>query len=81
MALNKPRIQAYNNVGNYRFTKTLSDAEHMARPFQSSTLAQTQVIKYGQMINEGNGVYRFTYSGWNLVVNLVDETICHFGPF
>ena len=42
MALNKPRIQAYNNVGNYNFSGTLSDAQHMSRPFQSSTLAQKE---------------------------------------
>ncbi len=78
---NQPRIQAYKNVGNYGFSNTLSDAKHMSRPFQSSTLLQRETIKYGSMISEGNNVYRFTSGGWKLVINIAKETIYHFGPF
>lgn len=81
MVLNKPRIQAYNNVGNYNFSGTLSDAQHMSRPFQSSTLAQKEVIKYGNMVKEAPGRYKFMLNGWKLVVDTAKEIIYHFGPF
>lgn len=78
---NKPRIQAYKNVGSYGYSTTLSDAQHMSRPFQTSTLAQREVIKYGSMLNESRSVYRYSYEGWKLIVDIAKETIYHFGPF
>lgn len=78
---NKPRIQTYKNVGNYNYSATISDAEHMSRPFQTSTLLQREVTKYGSMLHEGGSVYTFAEGGWKLVVDVVKQTIYHFGPF
>ena len=78
---NAPRIQAYKNVGSYDFSGTLSKADHMARPWQNSIMAQRNVIKYGSMINEAGSRYKFIHEGWKLVVNISEELILHFGPF
>jgi hypothetical protein len=84
---NQPRIQSYKNIGNYKFSGTLSRADHMARPFQSSVLTQQQVIKYGKMIKESTNVYKFLAPGatmnsvgdWKLVVDIFQQVIYHFG--
>lgn len=78
---NQPRIQGYKNVGNFGFSNTLSDAEHLARQWQKSIIAQRNVIKYGSMVNEAGSRYKFLHEGWKLVVNMADELILHFGPF
>lgn len=81
LKFNQPRIQAYKNVGSYDFSGTLSKADHMRRPWQTSTMAQRNVIKYGSMVNESGSRYKFIHKGWKLVVDLADEVIQHFGPF
>lgn len=78
---NQPRIKVYKDAGNYEFSNTLSDAEHMARPWQKSIIAQRNVVKYGSMVNEAGSRYKFVNEGWKLVVNIADELIYHFGPF
>ncbi len=91
---NAPRIKAYKNVQNYEFSDVLQKADHMDRSYQHSTLLQKQVIKYGKMIKESEGVYKFTIGGsyciggghlhditWKLIVNIVKKSIFHFGPF
>ena len=78
---NQPRIQAYKNVGSYDFSGTLSKADHISRPWQSSTIAQRNVIKYGSMVNEAGSRYKFYYKGWKLVVDISKEVIQHFGTF
>ncbi len=78
---NQPRIQAYKNVGGYKFSGSLSKPDHMLRPWQTSTWGQRQVIKYGSMLNEKGSIYRYSYEGWKLVVDIAKETIYHFGPF
>ena len=60
---NTPRIQAYKNISNYDFTGTISDATHLARPYQNSTLLQKNIIKYGKMIKESSSIYKFTIDG------------------
>ena len=60
---NTPRIQAYKNIGNYDFSGTLSDSTHLARPYQHSTLLQKNIIKYGKMVKESSGAYKFTIGG------------------
>ena len=85
---NKPRIKAYNNIENYKYTKTISDAKHMKRPYNNSVLMQKQIIKYGKMAKDefGNG-YVFSAKGyvngkerlWRLGVNVLEETVWHFG--
>ena len=89
LSVNAPRIKAYKNIGDYKFSQTLSDATHMSRPWQNSIIMQKQVIKYGQMIRETSGVYKFVINGslnnkdviWKLVVNNINKTIFHWGPF
>ena len=93
---NAPRIEAYKNIDKYSFSDTISDATHIDRPFQQSTLLQKQIIKYGKMINEGNGVFKFIAKGafrigfegsvhsnitCKLVVNIIKDIIFHMGPF
>lgn len=78
---NQPRIQAYKNVGSYDFSGTLSKADHMTRPWQTSTMAQRITIKYGSMVNEAGSRYKFFYKGWKLIVDITEEVIKHFGPF
>ncbi len=93
---NASRIEAYKNIDKYSFSDTISDATHIDRPFQQSTLLQKQIIKYGKMINEGNGVFKFIAKGafrigfegsvhsnitWKLVVNIIKDIIFHMGPF
>jgi len=46
---NSPRIKAYNNIQDYKYTKTISDAKHMKCPYNNSVLMQRQIIKYGKM--------------------------------
>ena len=85
---NKPRIKAYNNIENYKYTKTISDAKHMKRKYNNSVLMQKQIIKYGKMAEDefGNG-YVFSAKGyvngkerlWRLGVNVLEETVWHFG--
>ena len=58
-----PRIQAYKNIAKYNFSDTISDATHLARPYQQSILLQKSIIKYGKMVKEAPGVYKFTISG------------------
>ena len=85
---NAPRISAYHNIGNYQFSNTLSDAEHMARPWQNSVLMQQNVIKYGRMAKDGAG-WAFTAAGsfnghgeaWRLIVSVAEEAIWHWGFF
>ncbi len=93
---NAPRIKAYKNVGKASFTKTLSDTSHMNRTFQQSILLQQQIIKYGKMVKESKGVYKFLAPGafrvgfegnvhnsitWKLVIDVVKNVIMHIGPF
>ena len=94
LKFNAPRIKAYKNIENYKFSNTLSDSIHMSRNFQQSILTQKQVIKYGKMIKEGGNIYKFIANGsfsiglnnyhygtWKLVVNIATRTIYHFGLF
>lgn len=93
---NAPRIKAYKNIQNYEFTETLLDATHLDRPYQQSILFQKQLIKYGKMIKEKRGVYKFIAKGsyrigyggkvhngitWKIVVDIINELIMHIGPF
>ena len=62
LAHNAPRINAYNNVQNYRYAD--GAAKHIGeRSYYNSTLVQKQIIRYGCMTNEGNGVYTFRTAG------------------
>ncbi len=62
LAKNAPRIEAYNNVQNYRYAD--GAARHIGdRSYYDSTLLQKQIIKYGDMTSEGSGVYTFRTSG------------------
>ena len=88
LAANKPRISAYNNIQDYNYTKTISDAEHMNRPYNNSVLLQKQIIKYGKMTKDSGGFgYIFTASGavnkttktWCLGVNVAKRLVWHFG--
>lgn len=88
LGYNAPRISAYHNIGNYQFSNTLSDAMHMARPWQNSVLMQQNVIKYGRMAMDKAG-WAFTAVGsfngddkvWRLIVSVAKETIWHWGVF
>ena len=83
---NAPRIQAYNNIQNYKYTKTISDTAHMKRPYNNSLLLQRYIIKYGKMKKDSFG-YVFYVSGkfnkrtalWRLGVNNKKQLIWHFG--
>ncbi len=62
IAKNAPRIKAYNNIQNYKYGD--SAAKHIGeRSYYDSTLLQKQIIKYGKMTSEGNGVYTFRIAG------------------
>ena len=83
---NAPRIEAYNNIENYQYTNTISDAQHMSRPYANSVLTQKEVIKYGKMTEDPFG-YVFSTMGlvngkeklWRLGVNIGGELIWHWG--
>ena len=85
-AKNAPRIKAYNNIENYNYTNTISDATHMSRPYANSVLMQQQVIKYGEMTTDSFG-YVFSAMGsvngkeklWRLGVNTAKELVWHWG--
>ena len=88
LAANKPRISAYNNIQDYNYTNTISDAEHMKRVYNNSVLLQKQIIKYGKMTKDSEGFgYIFTASGavnktikmWRLGVNVAKRLVWHFG--
>lgn len=88
LAANKPRISAYNNIQDYDYTNTISDANHMNRPYNNSVLMQKQIIKYGKMTKDSGGFgYIFTAPGavnnttkmWRLGVNVVKRLVWHFG--
>ena len=86
VAKNIPRIKAYNNVQNYKYTKTISDAKHMRRVYNNSTLIQKQIIKYGKMQKDSFG-YVFSVKGnvngrtavWRLGINVKRKMVWHFG--
>lgn len=88
LSYNAPRISAYHNIGNYQLSNTISDAAHMARPWQNSVLMQQNVIKYGRMAMDKAG-WAFTALGsfnghdkaWRLIVSVAKETILHWGFF
>lgn len=62
MAKNAPRIEAYNNVQNYKYSD--GAAKHIGeRSYYDSNLLKKQIIKYGNITNEGNGVYTFRATG------------------
>ncbi len=83
---NAPRIQVYNNIGNYAQTNTV--AGHTNRAYNDSVLLQKQVIKYGKMTKDlqtstgyvfrANGCLNGTSKFWRLVVSNADELILHF---
>lgn len=83
---NVPRIKAYKNIENYQYTKTISDAKHMSRPYANSVLTQKEVIKYGKMTKDPFG-YVFSTMGsvngkvklWRLGVNIGEKLIWHWG--
>ena len=85
-AKNAPRIKAYNNIENYNYTNTISDATHMSRPYANSVIMQKQVIKYGKMTKDSFG-YVFSAMGtvngkeklWRLGVNTAKELVWHWG--
>lgn len=85
-AQNAPRIKAYNNIENYNYTDTISDATHMNRPYANSVLMQQQVIKYGKMSKDSFG-HVFSAIGavdgkeklWRLGVNIAKELVWHWG--
>ena len=74
-AKNAPRIEAYNNIQNYQYAD--GAATHIGqRSYYDSTLFQKQIIKYGRMTNEGNGVYTFRIAGSSF--NTVRQSM-HYG--
>lgn len=83
---NAPRIKAYNNIQNYNYSITISDAEHMKRPCVNSVLTQKQVIKYGKMTKDSFG-YVFSTMGsvngkdklWRLGINTDRDLVWHWG--
>lgn len=88
LTANKPRISAYNNIQVYNYTNTISDANHMNRPYNNSVLMQKQIIKYGKMKKDSGGFgYIFTASGavngktnmWRLGINVAKRLVWHFG--
>ena len=86
MVKNAPRIKAYNNVQNYKYTKTIANATHMKRPYNNSVLMQKQIIKYGKMTKDSFG-YVFSAKGtvngrtalWRLGINTKKKLVWHFG--
>lgn len=83
---NKPRIEAYNNIENYQYTKTISDANHMSRPYANSVITQKNVIKFGKMTKDSFG-HVFSATGslngeeklWRLGVNTQKKLVWHWG--
>ena len=63
LKVNAPRIQAYKNIASYEFSGTLSKSDHLVRSYQQSTLLQKNIIKFGKMVKETPGRYRFTIDG------------------
>ncbi len=87
LGANAPRISAYNNIENYQFTKTISDAKHAARAYNDSVLLKKMVIKYGEMTKDSFG-YVFSAMGqmnngneklWRLGVNITEQLVWHWG--
>lgn len=87
IAKNAPRIKAYNNIQNYNYTGTISDASHMNRPYAHSMLTQKEVIKYGDMTKDSFG-YIFSTMGsvnngkeklWRLGINTAKKLVWHWG--
>lgn len=86
MVRNAPRIKAYNNIQNYNYTNTISDAAHMSRPYASSILTQREVIRYGIITRDPFG-YVFSVPGtvngteklWRLGINTAEGLIWHWG--
>ena len=59
---NAPRIQAYKNISNYKYSK--SAGKHIGeRAYYNSILHQKQIIKYGKMVKERSGVITFYIRG------------------
>ena len=60
----------------------------MSRPWQGSIHLQKNVIKYGKMALDSEG-WSFTINGyfnskprtWKLIVDIINKTIWHWGPF
>lgn len=85
---NAPRIKAYKGVGTYKYSGTNLKPDHMSRPWQGSIHLQKNVIKYGKMTLDSNG-WSFSINGyfnsepktWKLIVDIIDKTIWHWGPF
>ncbi len=83
---NDPRIKAYNSIQDYNYTNTISDVEHMSRPYSNSVLTQKQVIKHGKMTKDSYG-YVFSAKGsvngkeklWRLGVNNEQKLVWHWG--
>ena len=85
---NAPRIRAYKGVSTYKYSGTNLKPDHMSRPWQGSIHLQKNVIKYGKMAldNEGwsftiNGYFNSKPRTWKLIVDIINETIWHWGPF
>jgi RHS repeat-associated protein len=83
---NAPRIRSYKNVGNYNYTRGLTDVNHMSRPWANSIILQKNVIKYGTMTKDSFG-YVFEIMGtlngtenyWRLGVNIAERLVWHWG--
>ena len=82
---NRPRIQAFKNVGNYDYTKSVKkyfpNAEVVMkgnefRPYAQSTWAQKNIIKYGKMAKDLYG-YKFIYGNAEIGVNIMEKMIWH----
>ena len=82
---NRPRIQAFKNVGNYDYTKSVKkyfpNAEVVMkgnefRPYVQSTWAQKNIIKYGKMAKDLYG-YKFIYGNAEIGVNIMEKMIWH----
>ena len=85
---NAPRIRAYKGVSTYKYSGTNLKPNHMSRPWQGSIHLQKNVIKYGKMALDSEG-WSFTINGyfnskprtWKLIVDIINKTIWHWGPF
>lgn len=86
MAKNASRIEAYSNIKNYQYTKTIAKAAHMSRPYANSALTQKELIKYGTLTKDSFGYVFSTMGSVNgkekllrLGVNIAEDLVWHWG--
>lgn len=80
------RAYAYQNIGKYRYTKTVA-GHYPERSYIYNISIQRQIIKYGKItrFNPRNpnsiflkGSFEFKYGNWELTINNIKRFIIHF---